>query len=432
MIPEADFILVALPGFAVERVLRAIQPHLKKGSIIYLLPGQGGVDLVAKAVLFYELHNQRTTVAGVLPLPLRCRISDWGRRVELESLRSSYDVAAVPAANATMAARSFAELLGLPADAVKPIGNYVGLSLHCSNANLHPGRLYGLFGPASQLGQYQRGHVYRKPLGGSTIPHFYETWDDKSSMWVHAISKERKNVWKAICGSMEHKNLIQPRDPRDPSSKAKCDQVPQVKEYLQAIYKGEIADSTTLTDCFLSNDAFKGFSGPSGTRESPSPEASFTGFVCPMKEEEGGGGGFEPDFTHHYFVEDLVTGLAAYKGIAELAEDEGLDEVDTPVIDGILSFFQECMGKEYVVQKVFNRETKQWMDLVEARKQLAEAKTRDPTLEAPSWIRYPKWRLCGRDLRETRAPQAFGISDLEELLKDHLSDAAGANAALGL
>merc|ERR1712039_825235 len=93
-------------------VLTGIKPHLKEGAIIYIMPGQGGPDFVAKEVLGEEFKAGKCTMAGIVPMPLNCRITDWGKRVELAALKESYDLAAIPASNAAAAAKSFANLLG--------------------------------------------------------------------------------------------------------------------------------------------------------------------------------------------------------------------------------------------------------------------------------------------------------------------------------
>jgi len=63
-----------------------IKPHLKEGAIIYIMPGQGGPDYVAKDVLGDEISKGKVTMAGIVPMPLNCRITDWGKRVELAAL----------------------------------------------------------------------------------------------------------------------------------------------------------------------------------------------------------------------------------------------------------------------------------------------------------------------------------------------------------
>lgn len=332
-VPQADYIIVALPSFAIKNVLTGLKPHLKDGAIVYIMPGQGGPDYVAREVLGEEITAGKVTMAGIIPMPLNCRISEWGKKVELAALKATYDLASVPAKNATAAAEALSGLLG--GRPVNAIGNYVGIALHCSNPNLHPGRLYGLFGPDSQLGEYKEGVVYPEN------PLFYETWDDGSSAWCQKISDERLKIWTTICEKVPGTG--------EPS------QVPHIKPYIEGIYAGQIADNSTLSKCFNTNDGFKGFK-------------------CPMKPKKEGEEivGWEPDFTNRYFTEDLPEGVAMYKGIADLAG------VETPALDEIVCFFQKFMGKEYIKDG----------------------------------------KLAGADVPKTKSPQAYGISTLEELLKD--------------
>jgi hypothetical protein len=297
-VPQADFVIVALPSFAIKNVLTGLKPHLKQDAIIYIMPGQGAPDYVAKDVLGEEIKANKVTIAGIIPMPLNCRISERGKRVELAALKAVYELAAKPSANVEKASACLADLLG--GKKVNPIGNYAGIALHASNPNLHPGRLYGLFGPDSQLGLYEEGKVYPEN------PLFYETWDDKSADWVQKISDERCKIWATICEKFP--------------SAGKPEQLPAVKPYIEGIYAGQIEDTSTLAKCFNTNAGFKGFR-------------------CPMKEVEGG---FVPDFTNRYFTEDFPEGVAMYKGIADLAG------VETPVIDEITCFFQKFMGKEYI------------------------------------------------------------------------------------
>jgi hypothetical protein len=298
-VPQADYIIAALPSFAVRNVCNGIKAHIKPGAILYIMPGQGGPDFVAKEVLKEEIASGKVTMAGIIPMPLNCRITDWGKRVELAALKACYDLASVPAKNAEIAAKALSDLLG--GRKVNAIGNYVGIALHCSNPNLHPGRLYGLWGPGSQMGLYSAGKVYDEN------PLFYESWDDKSSEWCTKISEERCKVWATICEKV--------------AGTGEASQVPMIKPYIESIYAGQIADTSTLSKCFNTNDGFKGFR-------------------CPMKQDEAGK--FVPDFANRYFTEDIPEGLAMYKGIADLAE------VATPVIDEIFMFFQGFMGKEYI------------------------------------------------------------------------------------
>eukprot|EP00927_Polykrikos_kofoidii_P073363 TRINITY_DN693_c0_g1_i4.p1 TRINITY_DN693_c0_g1~~TRINITY_DN693_c0_g1_i4.p1 ORF type:complete len:747 (+),score=126.94 TRINITY_DN693_c0_g1_i4:59-2299(+) len=291
-VPQADFIIVALPSFAIKNVLTNIKDHLKQGATVFIMPGQGGVDYVAKEVVGDLCRAGKITVAGIIPMPLNCRIDEFGKRVQLASLKYSYDLAAIPADKAKPAAAALSGLLaGRPVNA---IGNYVGIALHASNPNIHPGRLYGLFS------DYTPGKIYPEN------PLFYETWDDVSSEWCQKISDERLKIWTTICEKVPGTG--------EPS------QVPHLKPYIEQIYGPQIRDTSKMATVFNTNDGYKGFK-------------------CPMKEE---GNGWVPDFGNRYFTEDIPEGFCMYKGIADLAG------VDTPTIDLILGFFQNLMGKEYL------------------------------------------------------------------------------------
>lgn len=299
VVPQSDYIVAALPSFAIKGVLTAIKDHLKEGSIIFIMPGQGGADFVAREVLKTELASGKTTVAGIVPMPLNCRITDWGKKVDLAALKYSYDIATIPANKADMAAAAFSALLQKPCNA---IGNYVGIGLHCSNPNLHPGRLYRMWSG------YQEGATYPEN------PLFYESWDDESSNWLMKLNDERLSIWKAILDKFPETG--------------KVEQVPDMLTYIRSIYGPQVKRPayanpnrvSAFTSCIVSCDGFKGFR-------------------CPMQKQ---GDAWVPDFTNRYFTEDIPEGVCMYKGIADLAG------VETPVIDEIVTFFQKFMGKEYI------------------------------------------------------------------------------------
>jgi len=321
VVPQADYIIAALPSFAIKPTLDSIKTHLKQDSIIFIMPGQGGADFVAKACLKDQLASGTTTMAGVVPMPLNCRITDWGKRVELAALKETYDLATVPAKNVEVAAKAFSELMNKPCQA---IGNYIGIGLHCSNPNLHPGRLYRMWSG------YAEGTVYPEN------PLFYETWDDESTEWLMKINDERLKIWKTILDKYP--------------DTGKVEQVPHMFPHIKSIYGPQVKDPSTFTSAIRTCDGYKGFK-------------------CPMKEVDGG---WVPDFENRYFTEDIPEGVAMYKGIADLAGFE------TPAIDEIVCFFQKFMGKEYIKDG----------------------------------------KLAGANVSETKSPQAFGVTSLEQLLQD--------------
>ncbi len=68
--------------------------------------------------------------------------------------------------------------------------------------------------------------------------------------------------------------------------------------------------------------------------------ASFKGIPTPMLETENG---FIPNFQSRYFTEDIPFGLLIIKGVAAITGTA------TPMIDTVITWAQEMMHKEYIV-----------------------------------------------------------------------------------
>lgn len=294
VVTHADYVVISLPTFAVRDVFERIASHLKPGATVFVMPGQGGVDFLARACLGDAISNRGVTIAGVLPMPFNCRIEEFGRSVLLHSSKHSYDVATLPSSHAMSAGIILGELLGVAPSCVKTLPSFVAMALHASNPNLHPGRMYALFKSGGVL---------------PANPFFYKDWDDDASYWCQAISDERKHIWQVICE-------------RFPSA-GSPDQVPHMLDYIRSIYGAQIKDRSTLTLCISTNDGLKGF-------RSPMVYASPGRWVLDMESR--------------YFWEDIPEGMCVYKGIADLVQ------VPTPAIDLIILFMQRLMGKEYIVE----------------------------------------------------------------------------------
>ncbi|GAG41207.1 unnamed protein product, partial [marine sediment metagenome] len=95
--------------------------------------------------------------------------------------------------------------------------------------------------------------------------------------------------------------------------------------------------------------------------------SAYQGLRVPVKKENDY---FLPDFQARYLTEDVPFGLIVIKSIAQLVA------VETPVIDEIILTIGQWMGKEYI---------------------------RGGFLE-------------GKDIKDTRIPQNYGIKHLEEII----------------
>jgi len=98
--------------------------------------------------------------------------------------------------------------------------------------------------------------------------------------------------------------------------------------------------------------------------------SAYKGLKFPM-QPTADGKGFMPLFQYRYLTSDAAIHLMVLKGIGELAG------VATPMLDRILEWSQEKLGQEWVCDG----------------------------------------KVAGRDLAQTRAPQKYGITTLEELIR---------------
>jgi len=127
------------------------------------------------------------------------------------------------------------------------------------------------------------------------IPKFYEEWTDSSSAVLIAADSEFQSLLHEL-------NL----DDGD---------IPPLIDYYES------QDAASLSRKIRSIGAFKGL-------------------LAPMKETAPGC--FYPDFASRYFTEDFTYGLLMIKLVGELKG------VSMPVIDRMLTWYQDAVGKHYL------------------------------------------------------------------------------------
>lgn len=148
---------------------------------------------------------------------------------------------------------------------------------------------------------------------------------------------------------------------------AVSDEVLEVRARAEAALGAELPDVVHVHDWFLRSYP-RDIGDPSSLLSCMLTNDAYRGLTHPTVAAPGGG--YLPDFGARYFTEDIPFGLCVQRGVAEILG------VPTPHADRVLRWAQGRMGKEY----------------------LDEA-----------------GRMAGRDLAETRAPQAFGIRSVAQL-----------------
>ncbi len=318
VIPDANLIIMPVPSLAYESLLGEIKPHIATGTIIGATPGMGGFDWVLKRIFGEKYYD--IIAFSMVPMPWNCRILKYGQEVEVRVQKTPLSFACNRSSYEIRQKlqKIFTDIFGIDTNI---LDHLLAVTLFPANSVIHPARLYGLFR------DYKKGEVY------SENPLFYEDMDDFSANCIEQVSDELQT----ICRNIEERSSI----------KLLRDILPITKS-IPNVYPGYIKDVSSLKQIFRTNEGYKGFH-------------------TPMKKVMGG---WIPDFDNRYFTEDIPFGLCIYKGIAEILG------VKTPTMDTILTWAQEKMGKEYLINE----------------------------------------KLLGKDVIETYVPQSFNINTLTELI----------------
>jgi len=281
-------VLLALPAFAHETMLKQFAPHISQGTWVGAIPARGGFDLCA-----YDVFKERLgeiAIFGFQTLPWACRIQEFGKRVTILGAKEQVDMTAWPADMAPIISSRLQELLGLT---INPTPSFLSLALADTGQIIHPGIMYGLF-------RTWNGEAYDE------APLFYQGVDVGIADLLQQMSDEIQFLRTALEGYFPDLDLSAVRP---------------IGEWLKLSYQANIADNTSLQSGFTTN-------------------SSYIGLRAPMQKTDSG---FIPDFQTRYLSEDVPYNLLVTRGIAELAG------VKTPVIDKVLSWAQSKLEKEYLI-----------------------------------------------------------------------------------
>jgi hypothetical protein len=315
-IADSQLVLLALPAFAHEPILKQIAPHIPPGAWVGALPARGGLDLCFSNILKERLSD--ITIFGFQTLPWACRIQQYGKQVTILGAKEQVDLTARPAHQAPVISAKLQELLGIK---INPIASFLSLMLADTGQLIHPGIMYGLF------------HDWDgKPYDKHRL--FYQGVDDGIAAVLQQMSDEIQMLRVTLQKSYPGLDLSAVRP---------------LSEWLKRSYQTTIADDSTLQSRFATN-------------------LSYAGLLAPMHKVENG---FVPDFQARYLSEDVPYNLLVTRGVAELAG------VNTPVIDQVIYWAQNCLGKEYLVNG----------------------------------------KLSGKDITATRTPQRFGFEKIDHLME---------------
>jgi hypothetical protein len=288
VIPGSQLVLLALPAFAHESILKQITPYIDEGILLGALAARGCFDLCVMDVLGSKAET--ITLFGLQTLPWACRIKEYGREVDILGTKVKVEFATCPPNQASELASFLSTQLAVN---LEPMESFLSLTLAGTGQIIHPGVMYGLFHDWD-------GQAFVE------APLFYQGIDAHTADILQSLSDEIQALRFFIAERYPSIDLqaVRPLD-----------------EWLCLSYADEIEDTSSLQTYFVTNRSYAGLKVPVVSANS----------------------GFAPDFQARYLSEDVPFALLATRGIAELAG------VPTPTIDQVITWSQNQLGKEYLV-----------------------------------------------------------------------------------
>ena len=215
-IPQAEMVLVCLPGFAIHDELEKIKPHLSKATIVGTVVSSTGFFFEAFKVLPSD-----TPLFGFQRVPFISRTIEYGHKAELKGYKESLSVAIEQTENKEVIHKQLEEIFEKP---ITLLDSFYEVSLSNSNPLLHPSRTYTMWK------DWKPGIVY------PNNPQFYAEWTLEASSLLIQMDEEFQNLLKAL------------------GLKPGC--IPTVLDYYES------TDAASLTQKLRSIKAFQGILSP--------------------------------------------------------------------------------------------------------------------------------------------------------------------------
>ena len=178
IIPQAEIVLVCLPGYAIHDELVKINSFLSKEAIVGSVVSSTGFFFEALKVI-----PSYIPLFGFQRVPFISRIIDYGKKAELKGYKDTLHVAIE---NTLEKGPIRAELERLFEKPVSIADSYYEVSLSNSNPLLHPARLYTMWK------DWRPGIVYPRN------PQFYAEWTMEASALLIQMDNEFQQLLKAL------------------------------------------------------------------------------------------------------------------------------------------------------------------------------------------------------------------------------------------
>lgn len=216
VVPDADIIILCLPGYAIKDELMKIKPYVRKGAYVGTVFSSTGFFFEA-----LKIFDKSVSLWGFQRVPFIARTQEYGKSANLLGYKTGHNIAVENCDNKEEFRQLIETLFDCP---TKLLNNHYEASFTNSNPILHPSRLYSLFSEWNENVYYDHQFL------------FYEEWDNTASNYLISMDKELFDV---------------------------LEKLPVSKGYLMPILEYyESFDATSLTKKINSINGFKGIKTP--------------------------------------------------------------------------------------------------------------------------------------------------------------------------
>ena len=180
IIPDADVILLTVPGYANESELKAISPYLKDGCYVGAVFCSSGFFFDALKII-----TDNIKLWGFQRVPFISRVEKYGHEANLLSFRGELNIAVERASEKEK--EDFREWVEKAFHTPTVLrNNYLEVSITNSNPILHTARLYTMF------------HNWTDDMRADHNILFYEEWTEKAADLMIKMDAELFEILKHL------------------------------------------------------------------------------------------------------------------------------------------------------------------------------------------------------------------------------------------
>lgn len=236
IVPEADIVMLCVPGFAIESTLKAIAPHLGPETIVGSVVSSTGFFDAARRLL-----AEGTPLLGLQRVPYIARLTDRAGEVRILGYKPLLRMATVNVSYPKATGTTLARLLNTP---VELLQSPYEASLTNSNPILHTARLYTMLSTGLAI------------PSDKEPPLFYADWDDEASRLALEMDGELMRLTERLGISRRSiPSLLEYYESTDaPSLTAKLRSIPAFKALKSPLKQSRDGWTADLSSRYFTED----------------------------------------------------------------------------------------------------------------------------------------------------------------------------------